>query len=71
MANVAEEVKDPHRNLPLGIMLAIVGSTLLYCIVSVVAVLSLPPEVLSSTDAPLAMVYENATGSKPVIGTFI
>tara|TARA_Y100000310_G_scaffold345016_2_gene461190 strand:- start:773 stop:1987 length:1215 start_codon:yes stop_codon:yes gene_type:complete len=71
MANVAEEVKDPHRNLPLGIMLAIVGSTLLYCIVSIVAVLSLPPEVLSSTDAPLAMVYENATGSKPVIITFI
>ncbi len=71
MANVAEEVKDPHRNLPLGIMFAIVGSTLLYCIVSIVAVLSLPADVLSSTDAPLAMVYENATGSKPVIITFI
>ncbi len=71
MANVAEEVKNPHRNLPLGIMFAIVGSTLLYCLVSTTAVLSLPSEVLSSTDAPLAMVYESATGSKPVIITFI
>ncbi|MBU1123582.1 amino acid permease [Patescibacteria group bacterium] len=71
MANVAEEVKDPHRNLPLGIMFAIIGSTLLYCLVSTVAVLSLPVDVLRASDAPLALVYEQNTGMKPVIITFI
>jgi amino acid transporter len=71
MANVAEEVKDPHRNLPLGILLAIFTSTVLYCAVATVAVLSLPARQLQATDAPLALIYERTTGSPPVIITFI
>jgi len=71
MANVAEEVENPHRNLPLGILIAIVSSTLLYCIVAVVAVLSLPAADLQATNAPLALIYEQNTGSSPVIITFI
>lgn len=71
MANIAEEVKNPHRNLPLGILLAIFTSTVLYCAVATVAVLSLPARVLQATDAPLAVIYERATGSSPVVITFI
>ncbi len=71
MANVAEEVKNPQRNLPLGILLAIFTSTILYCVVAVVAVLSLPVDQLQASDAPLALIYERTTGSSPIIITFI
>ncbi|OIO55780.1 hypothetical protein AUJ46_00605 [Candidatus Peregrinibacteria bacterium CG1_02_54_53] len=71
MANVAEEVQSPQRNLPLGILLAIFTSTILYCIVAVVAVLSLPVDQLQASDAPLALIYERTTGSSPIVITFI
>lgn len=71
MANIAEEVREPHRNLPTGILLAIFISTLLYCVIAVVSVTSLPIEELSASDAPLALIYERTTGSSPIIITFI
>ncbi|MDD5102907.1 MAG: amino acid permease [Candidatus Peribacteraceae bacterium] len=71
MANIAEEVKNPHRNLPLGILLAIFVSTVLYCVIALVAVLSLPLRELQATDAPLALIYERVTGTSPVVITFI
>ena len=61
MVNVAEEVKDAPRLLPKAIIIALIASTLLYLSVAVVAVLSLPIEVLAASDAPLASVIE-ATG---------
>ncbi|MFT5393814.1 MAG: APA family basic amino acid/polyamine antiporter, partial [Gammaproteobacteria bacterium] len=54
MVNVAEEVTDPVRTLPRGIFIAIIVSTLLYLLVSVVAILSLPPDQLANSAAPLA-----------------
>ena len=71
MANIAEEVKEPHRNLPLGILLAIFISTVLYCVIATVAVSSLPVQELQATDAPLALIYERTTGSSPIVITFI
>ena len=71
MANVAEEVRDPHRTLPWGIILAIAASTSLYCIVALTAVLSLSGTELASTEAPLALLYERGTGNTPVLITFI
>ncbi|MFA7681780.1 MAG: amino acid permease, partial [Candidatus Peribacteraceae bacterium] len=71
MANIAEEVKNPHRNLPLGICFALGGATILYCLVAVVAVLSLSGAELTQTDAPLALIFQRNTGSDPVIITFI
>jgi amino acid transporter len=66
MVNVAEEVRNPERNLPLAILLALGITTLLYAVVSLTAVLTVAPEQLSASDAPLATVYEHATGRKPV-----
>jgi len=65
MVNVAEEVREPTRTLPRAILLAIVLTTTLYVVVSLVAVLSLPPAVLARSDAPLALLYERATGGSP------
>jgi amino acid transporter len=68
MVNVAEEVKEPERNMPRAILLALGISTLLYLLVATTAVLTLPLEELAASSAPLATMYQRATGSPP---TFI
>lgn len=65
MVNVAEEVKDARRNLPIAILVALSIATLLYVLVAVSALLVLTPEALNASDAPLADVYEAATGLNP------
>lgn len=66
MVNVAEEVRQPERNVPLAILIALAVTTLLYAAVCLAAVLSMPPPLLAASDAPLASVYAHATGEKPV-----
>jgi amino acid transporter len=67
MVNIAEEVKQPQRNIPRGIVLAFVASTVLYVLVALVAIATVPPQVLAVSDAPLADVYRAATGQPAVI----
>ena len=67
MVNVAEEVKNPERTLPRAILLAIVISTALYLAVSLAAVLVLPLDQLSASEAPLALMFEQATGASPKV----
>jgi len=71
MVNVAEEVKDPLRNMPRAILLSVIISTLLYSAVSIISVSVLTPEQLSASEAPLAKVYFEATGNSPVLITVI
>lgn len=71
MVNVAEEVKNPEKNMPRAIIIALIVSTLLYALVSVVAIVNLSPEELSESKAPLADVYTSATGQKPIVITLI
>ena len=68
MVNVAEEVKDPQRTMPLGIMMAFVVATILYVLVVLVALMTVDPAELGTSEAPLADVYRAATGEK---ATFI
>jgi amino acid transporter len=62
LVNVAEEAKDVTRTMPLAILLTLVVTTLLYVLVSLVAVLTVPPAELAESRAPLAMVYERGSG---------
>lgn len=71
MVNVAEEVKEPEKNMPRAILLALVVSTVLYAGVSIVAVQAMSPEALAQSDAPLADVYTTMTGKAPVLISFI
>lgn len=71
MVNVAEEVRDPERNLPRAILWAIALSTLLYFAVSLVAVVNVPTAQLGASEAPLALIYQQATGREPVAITVI
>jgi len=54
MVNIAEEVTDARRTLPRAIILALIISTLLYVLVAVVAVLTLPISQLGASKAPLS-----------------
>ena len=65
MVNVAEEVKDARRKLPLAILITLVLTTLLYVTLAIVCVLAVPPAELAESAAPLAFVFERATGSAP------
>jgi amino acid transporter len=67
MVNVAEEVREPQRTVPRAIFLALGVATALYLLVALAAVLSLPPEQLARTDAPLAEMYVRATGQAPLL----
>ncbi|NCO04269.1 MAG: amino acid permease [Alphaproteobacteria bacterium] len=63
MVNVAEEVKDVRRNMPVAIIVCIVVTLIIYVLVSLVAVLSVPPDRLEQSNTPLAMImaYNGST----------
>jgi amino acid transporter len=71
MVNVAEEVRDPGRNLPHAIMLALLISSVLYFLVALSATISVPPHLLAEAEAPLAFLYQYVTGRKPVLITSV
>ena len=59
MVNTVEEVKNPRRNMPLAIILAVLISTLLYFLVAWSALRVLPAQALANSDAPLAVIMES------------
>ena len=60
IANVAEEVKNPRKNLPRAVILTLLIATMLYLAVVSVVILVVPMSTLSTSAAPLALVFENA-----------
>lgn len=58
MVNLAEEVRRPERNLPRAIFLALGITTLLYVLVTLAVVLTVPISELVASDAPLSLVME-------------
>lgn len=56
MVNVAEEVKDADRSLPLAILITLVLTTLLYLAVAYVSLTGVPLNILQSSEAPLTLV---------------
>jgi amino acid transporter len=60
MANVAEEVKNPKRNMPLAILYSLIISTVLYLLVVIVATTLVNPAELTTSSAPLTLVLERS-----------
>lgn len=60
MANLAEEVKRPERNVPLGICFAIGITTVIYCAIALVSVSVLPPAALNASKSPVLDVVRAA-----------
>jgi amino acid transporter len=71
MVNVAEEVKDVRRTLPIAIVTTLVLTTVLYVGVSLVAVLGIPLADLKASQAPLTLFYEYKTGGSGHVVTMI
>lgn len=71
IVNVAEEAREPERNLPRAILIAWAVTTVLYLTVSTASVLVLAPADLMQSEAPLAAVYAQATGKTPLALTVI
>ncbi len=67
MVNVAEEVETPQQTMPTAILLALAVASVLYGGVALAAVLTVAPSALAASGAPLAAVYEAATGRAPVV----
>jgi amino acid transporter len=65
LANVAEEAKAPHRDLPLAMALTLAISTVLYLAIATVAVNAVPPERLAASPAPLSLVFRELAGVSP------
>jgi amino acid transporter len=65
MVNMAEEVKDVRRTLPLAIGITLVITTILYITLAAVCVLAVSPAELAASTAPLAFLFERVTGAAP------
>jgi len=61
MVNMAEEVKQPEKNMPRGILMALVTACLLYFIVTLCALAAVPLQELAASKAPLVLVVEQNT----------
>lgn len=70
--NVSEEVKNPSRNVPFGLIGAMILATVIYMAVAITAVSVVPWQELAKSDAPLMEVAGRAapwfTGIRPVYG---
>ena len=72
MLNVAEEVKDPERSIPVAMIGAMLLVSLLYIAISITAVSVVPWRELATAPGPLRAVIERAAPWFPAIGfTFI
>lgn len=71
MVNVAEEVKDVSRNLPLAILLTLGVSTALYVLLTLVAVLSIPLPDLASSSAPMVLLLGQGLAVPPAAAALI
>lgn len=58
--NVAEEVEHPERNLPIGILVAVGISSVVYMLISVIAVSVVPSGELAASSQPLVEVVKRA-----------
>lgn len=72
IANIAEEVKEPHKNLPKAIIYSIIITTILYCFTAISVVNILDYSTIAASDAPLKIVAETIMGpSGGIIMTLI
>jgi amino acid transporter len=51
--NVSEEIKDPEKTLPLGLLIAVAITSVMYVVISLVAVSVIPAGELSQSQEPL------------------
>jgi APA family basic amino acid/polyamine antiporter len=70
IATLGEEVNDPERTIPWAITRALAAALVLYLVVGVTVVASVPLSVLATTDAPLRALVDRSPldGLTPLVG---
>ncbi len=62
VATAGGEVRDPRRNVPLGILAALIIVTVFYLLVAIAAVGAQPANMFEGQEAGLAVILQNVTG---------
>ena len=62
LANIAEETRDAKKNIPIAVIASLGIATVLYILVSIVAVSVVPYGELSGSTEPVALIAERAAG---------
>jgi APA family basic amino acid/polyamine antiporter len=65
LANIVEEAKMPHRDIPRAMALTLAIATLLYVTIAAIAVAAVPVQRLSSSPAPLSLVFQAVAEVNP------
>ncbi|MEL7445103.1 MAG: amino acid permease [Pseudomonadota bacterium] len=65
MVNIAEEVRQPRRALPIGIFTALAITSAIYWAISWIAVRTTPIDDLAESDAPMALVFSHVSDWPP------
>lgn len=60
LSNLAEEAKNPKRDLPRAILIAIFVSTVVYILVTLALQLHVPQSTIAASKTPLLLVFERA-----------
>jgi amino acid transporter len=63
VSTAGEEVKNPRRNMPLAIIIALLVVTAMYIMVTIVAVAAQPWEDFAGQEAGLSQILQDITGS--------
>ncbi len=71
MVNIAEEVQEPSKTFPIAIILALLISTILYVLIVMVALQTLPLDELQNSSAPFSDIYKKLTGQDPIVISII
>jgi basic amino acid/polyamine antiporter, APA family len=66
MVNLAEETRDPERNVPRAIIIALLLVSVIYAAVAYSATRAVATHVLAASDRPLALVWQAWTGGSVV-----
>ena len=63
VASVSEEVKNPKKNIPLGMIVSVITVTILYTLILIVTVGVLPASTFSGSLTPIADAAKNISGT--------
>lgn len=63
VATAGEEAKNPHRNMPLAILISLIVVTTMYVLVALVAVAAQPTSKFDGQEAGLSQILQDVTGA--------
>lgn len=67
ITRLAEETKNPEKNIPRAIFISLIVTTIIYILVGIAAISVVPWEELASAQAPLALAAERVFGDQSFI----